>query len=1493
MSQFGNQDISLLVEQIIVNAISLYSRENDLLEDSSYNDENLARYIIDPLEALIFAPPFAKEFEIYHSAQGNLPMCTKFFKAQDMHYTCEECQSDSTCVMCEECFLNSKHTKHLYSCRRSLFEGGCCDCGDEESWKKDPYCSSHDVNSTSKFPFNPQFMQRLREIFEFLSVYISSVGDPDMNPIPLSQNHPPNYFNPPSTHVLLVFNDELHTYGDVIPCLEACLEIPSQFAENLAHSINDRGFAICKSGLSSDELSSIYYKIQIFPLTDYTQMPLRTKIVDSERVYHMRIASILMRFLNKFCCKKTQFCDLIAEVIFDKTDFMDRYVFNEPLLWKEFRHDVIYMIVYPVLYSDPGKIYLTNFYLRNLELLYTNYVTDDHNKTYCLINLTVQFITSPSLVVHLIEHGFLCKIIDCLSDIMIETGLHRLGKPSEIYRDGKLSTMRMERIGCISDVINECLCVKYEPSRWSTNFREELKKAGDRLANFALDFDDMEPIQKVYVDVENSIEYEPVLVFILGLHSIFVNFVRWILYDNEVTHHVLQTLFNLIKSEFLLTYNLTPRENGILFDELCTGPNVLYDSCSFFNLSRRLFIDIFMDSLSKQKLTPGFKESVVGDSYMLIWISRPSITALSIASNYIQDPWNRNSINLESMVKFYHHSKFHHYLFMQDFNMIQILMIYLEPKKLIQYLLWNLCPKLRELYHTTFEMYENHVFSISGQLRDLLYLFYNGMTEWHFIGVHPDPEYYFLERQIIHFLAARDMSRKSIAKLIFGYRDVYPMDETIMSKNLDTALKKVSYTKSFIHLDKRHALSQEYFKQVNRFHFLYNGDLLSKAYEEITNLFRMNRYSFAIPEIGELKPEFVGILKLIFSNELFKLILSVFVKYGSIEHKNSVQSDDFELSLMILCFILKLSKINEIRATYKSVIENILAPKSVLGDRTISDFLLDEQPKIQEPTIISVINYFLNLMKGEGTVAKNVVDPAKERAKAYKDEILKQMQNSQKRFIETNQEWLQFSEIVEENQVLTTEEKLTNSDFLSLHCENCQKERKLDHLINPNMYDWPTNFISLSFVKKTRRLRKDPFVEPLQNPDEIENECMVNREYLFSYARASSMNSDLIITGCRHFYHEQCTSSRIWGDAAIFHDHSSTYYCVCQICQRKQNFMIPVIPPFFKNKLPSKSFLDSILEYQIFMQKIERNQISNFTELRKYLKVHNDDIFRLYTYNLSTDEYDIFLLAYKVFTNILPMKADDMIDSAYLMDCIIERTISCLSMSIRNIDIINANNCAIFGSDMIDNTNFKTLVLFSRFCYFSSGLAPFLYSLISSRPFCLNILNFLYLKQSQDLGRLYKIISQNLSEIEPPDFYFFCRVDHFDNFIHSFISSSNLINLNLSTEEKIPNFEVNVVKVYLLSIILKSMLVFHINPNYTPVSHSFSDNEINEFYDLFIKVSDSPFNHNNEAKKYLYHLFYKTALPFLRRVSILFYQIFDWSPNEVLKCIYIFNSKFK
>lgn len=68
--------------------------------------------------------------------------CGYVFRRGDIAWNCRTCQTDATCVLCDNCFRESDHVGHEVLFHRTT-PGGCCDCGDLEAWNVNGMCPRH------------------------------------------------------------------------------------------------------------------------------------------------------------------------------------------------------------------------------------------------------------------------------------------------------------------------------------------------------------------------------------------------------------------------------------------------------------------------------------------------------------------------------------------------------------------------------------------------------------------------------------------------------------------------------------------------------------------------------------------------------------------------------------------------------------------------------------------------------------------------------------------------------------------------------------------------------------------------------------------------------------------------------------------------------------------------------------------------------------------------------------------------------------------------------------------------------------------------------------------------------------------------------------------------------------------------------------------------------------------------------------------------------
>ncbi|QDZ25745.1 hypothetical protein A3770_18p82630 [Chloropicon primus] len=101
--------------------------------------------------------------------------CTTIWNAGALAYRCRTCQVNDSSAICPECFAAGDHEGHDYSLYVSD-HGGCCDCGDELSWRKEGFCKRHggacgsmDVDAQGVSSFSPEMKESIQTMFNVVA----------------------------------------------------------------------------------------------------------------------------------------------------------------------------------------------------------------------------------------------------------------------------------------------------------------------------------------------------------------------------------------------------------------------------------------------------------------------------------------------------------------------------------------------------------------------------------------------------------------------------------------------------------------------------------------------------------------------------------------------------------------------------------------------------------------------------------------------------------------------------------------------------------------------------------------------------------------------------------------------------------------------------------------------------------------------------------------------------------------------------------------------------------------------------------------------------------------------------------------------------------------------------------------------------------------------------------------------------------------------------
>ena len=230
-----------------------------------------------------------EEAEYNAGARGTL--CGHIFKQGEVTYHCQTCTDDPTAVLCARCFASSNHDGHQLHISISSGNSGCCDCGDDEAWKKPVHCAIHTV--TDDFILTEQDVSALPEDLQTsIRVTIGRVLDYFCDVISCSPENlrvpktiesvlrdesrsrlQPKYYgledevesNP--EYSLLIWNDEKHTINEVQNQVARACRERLRFGMTKADQAHDDGRSVLRHSRDLQELIQMAKIIEEIKIT--------------------------------------------------------------------------------------------------------------------------------------------------------------------------------------------------------------------------------------------------------------------------------------------------------------------------------------------------------------------------------------------------------------------------------------------------------------------------------------------------------------------------------------------------------------------------------------------------------------------------------------------------------------------------------------------------------------------------------------------------------------------------------------------------------------------------------------------------------------------------------------------------------------------------------------------------------------------------------------------------------------------------------------------------------------------------------------------------------------------------------------------------------------------------------------------------------------------------------------------------------------------------
>ncbi|CAI4229946.1 unnamed protein product [Auanema sp. JU1783] len=795
-------------------------------------------------------------------------ICGHVFKVGELTYMCKNCATDPTCVMCRECFMRSEHKDHKYKIRASSGHG-YCDCGDPDAWKKGYACAAHAprTNSEHQDYVIPQNLQsRLTELFSIILQYCNSLVCWDEGEtLPFFLRKIEEEIAPANpSYMTVLYNDETHTYENVIRALELFINCTKEQAMLIATIVDREGRSAVKIG-SRPECERIRTEIQRRTSRDTNRRtekngPLDVKIMETALVAHQANAINLMAWTNQ----QLELCPFLSELIGDvllKVNALDHQeslmevdgVQNETLLvrflrynrrmWKAARTNIHQMLMKTVLMNPAQKYEFAKTFLKHYEVMYMDFVDDDHDLLVSIVSLSVQFLTVPGISKRLIaEENALSVMLEALKQHSSKYIKTLEGKTQQMFdfTNRSFPAVLKRAMNMTRDLVYILNSLPQE-SEWTEGLESNFISGFTKLLEFLDYMQGMDEVKRLSSEHQLwELEWETAFNIQLRIQEVLGLFIDWTTSNRTVHLKLLALCLDAMRKHPVTSSDSNETHMVIDQTSICKSFDVLHGSVSIHQPLWRLAAGLFAvgggtlnffaegyevrDPLENEILQ--FVKSMRQDIYE----NCLRVSVLCAQTN--AQLWRRNGFSLINQIHNYYSPLCRTEMFDRDLQMLQVGAALFKPSDFVLHLItrfrlteWadiNLDLSGKAQSPIKLEPEENSKVIVS-LAEDMLNLLIQICGERYKPGLGKCTLRDLLKREVVHVLC---MDAHAFSKIV----KKMPTDPQLDKVSLHDVVNEVAeFRKPMLTSAGQFYLKEEYLRDYNPFFYHYSKSDISQA----------------------------------------------------------------------------------------------------------------------------------------------------------------------------------------------------------------------------------------------------------------------------------------------------------------------------------------------------------------------------------------------------------------------------------------------------------------------------------------------------------------------------------------------------------------------------------------------------------------------------------------------------------------------------------------
>lgn len=782
------------------------------------------------------------------SENDNPPsVCGKVFKMGEPTYNCRECGMDSTCVLCVSCFKQSAHKNHKYKMGTSG-GGGCCDCGDTEAWKNDPYCKTHiaGVNKldSDSLQFPQDLINRAESVFTAVLQYCYEILTLEHSPglpanLKLKDGEELNFVDT-ELYCTVLYNDETHTFEQVINTLARVIKCTQRDAIDFVTNIDREGRAVVKCS-TFQHCTELKTDIEKFTSRHGTR-PLKVLVVHSHVIAHQMFALRLLTWLQKLTTMAKGFRMIFTSVAL-KVNPLDKcssdsllqpplpsvvegILQRDSLLWKSARLHWHRLFISGMFMEYESKKAFAKVFTNHYGSVLKDFIRDDHDHSFSIASLSIQIFTVPTLAQYLIAHE------DVLF-ILLNTFISECSR--KCNKAGKLEFDRATPSGPFKRAIYILYDLRYllgsPPDTWTDELRKGFLQGVSLILNLLTYMQGMDSVTR---QVGQHMEYEPEWESAFNLHiklaPVITLILKWCSTDQIV----------LVKA-----YRLTLKK---LYENPCFDPSRMcvikqlanhFASCHHYDVSTqpvsihlplsRFLAGLYLH-LEKFGLSYYSTEFYSLTKQTPEQIIEPVLRTQVMIAQVHAGMWRRNGYSLSNQIYFYHNVKCRGEMLDKDIVLLQVGASLIESNEFLIHVLNKF--SLLNWSSSDFESYtfkypeEEGIKQTVNMVEEFLSLLITIIGERYVPGVGNVTVDDCIKHEIIHQLFIKPLSHSELNKTL--------PDDVNHETGMEKVIGEVATFKKPTQGSGKgvYEVKKEFIDQYNVFFYHYTKEELSKSEEE-------------------------------------------------------------------------------------------------------------------------------------------------------------------------------------------------------------------------------------------------------------------------------------------------------------------------------------------------------------------------------------------------------------------------------------------------------------------------------------------------------------------------------------------------------------------------------------------------------------------------------------------------------------------------------------